>query len=78
MRLTLAGHAPSLYNLFSANLVSMRWAIRRFDHLFGMFRTEAGAVRRLDVILATYEERAFCILGCVSQALQGAPPENCC
>ena len=51
----------------------MRWAMRRFDHLFGMFRTGAGAVRRLDVILATYEERAFCILGCASQAaLQGA------
>ncbi|KAK9820638.1 hypothetical protein WJX81_002025, partial [Elliptochloris bilobata] len=35
----------------------------RFDHLFGMFRTEADAVRRLDVIIATFEERAFCILG---------------
>ena len=44
----------------------MHWAMRRFDHLFGMFRTEAGAVRRLDVIIATFEERAFCILGCAA------------
>lgn len=57
----------------------MRSAMRRFDHLFGMFRTAAGAVRRLDVILATFEERAFCILGCgtLKPKTWGALPLHC-
>ncbi len=46
-------------------------APRRFDHVFGMFRTAAGAVRRLDVILATYDERAFCILGRATRCCSG-------
>ena len=46
---------------------------RRFDHIFGMFRTKAGKVRRLDVIFATYEERAFCILGSGSPAVPVRP-----
>ena len=35
----------------------------RFDHIFGNFRTEAGHVRRLDVIIAPAEEQHFCVLG---------------
>ena len=35
----------------------------RFDHIFGNFRTEAGRVRRLDVIIAPAEECHFCVLG---------------
>ena len=38
-------------------------ACRRFDHIFGNFRTEAGHVRRLDVIIAPAEECHFCVLG---------------
>ena len=35
----------------------------RFDHIFGNFRTAAGRVRRLDVIIAPHDEAAFCVLG---------------
>jgi hypothetical protein len=38
-------------------------AARRFDHIFGNFRTAAGRVRRLDVIIAPADEAAFCVLG---------------
>ena len=38
-----------------------------------MFRTKVGKVRRLDVIFATYEERAFCILGSGSPAVPIKP-----
>lgn len=53
-----------------AALSALFWACRRFDHIFGMFRTAAGAVRRLDVIFATHDERAFCILGCAPNTLK--------
>ncbi len=44
-----------------------------------MFRTKAGKVRRLDVIFATYEERAFCILGSGSPAVPIKPRfATCC
>ena len=35
----------------------------RHDHFFGNFRTAAGKIRRIDVIIAPAEEQAFCVLG---------------
>lgn len=35
----------------------------RFDHIYGMFRTAAGKVRRLDVILAPPDEWAYGLVG---------------
>ena len=35
----------------------------RFDHIFGNFRTAAGRVRRIDVIIAPHDEAPFCVLG---------------
>jgi hypothetical protein len=35
----------------------------RFDHIFGNFRTAAGKVRRMDIIIAPAEEQPFCVLG---------------
>ena len=37
----------------------------RFDHLFGMFRTSAGKVRRIDLIFVPKPEFAFGYLGWV-------------
>ena len=45
--------------------------VDRFDHLFGMFRTAAGKVRRLDLIFVPKPEFAFGYLGWVRGA---APP----
>lgn len=36
---------------------------RRFDHLFGMYKTAAGATRRLDLIFVPPEELPFATLG---------------
>ena len=36
---------------------------RRHDHFFGNFRTAAGKIRRIDVIITPAEEQAFCVLG---------------
>ena len=35
----------------------------RHDHIFGNFRTADGRVRRIDIIIASAEECAFCVLG---------------
>ena len=37
----------------------------RFDHLFGMFRTSQGKVRRMDLIFVPKPELAFGYLGWV-------------
>ena len=39
--------------------------VGRFDHLFGMFRTAAGKIRRLDLIFVPKPEFAFGYLGWV-------------
>ena len=35
----------------------------RFDKVFGMFLTQTGKVRRMDLIITPYEEYPFCLLG---------------
>lgn len=40
-----------------------RWPLPRFDHIYGVRRTAAGKVRRLDIILAPSEEFAMALVG---------------
>ena len=37
--------------------------IFRFDHIFGIFVTRSGKVRRMDLIFATVDEQPYCING---------------
>lgn len=41
----------------------------RFDHIYGMFRTAGGAVRRLDIIIAPHDEFAFAMLGWIGSRM---------
>lgn len=44
-------------------LFLLRCRPRRFDHIYGVFRTAAGRARRLDVIVCPPEEWAFALVG---------------
>lgn len=37
----------------------------RFDHIFGVFKTRGGSVRRLDMVLVPWDEWAFALVGWV-------------
>ena len=62
----LADHAYKVFlRLYSAlhGKHGKSYSFCRHDHFFGNFRTAAGKIRRIDVIIAPAEEQAFCVLG---------------
>jgi DNA polymerase beta thumb len=55
-------HAKQGQTILLVSVMGTR-AAGRFDRVFGMFRTAAGKVRRMDLVLAPPEETAFATLG---------------
>lgn len=50
-------------HLHEATAAPSRKTMDKFDHIYGMYRTTAGRVRRMDVILCPPEEWAFGLVG---------------